>query len=165
MGVAVASESRRARDGTAREEPGGVTATKQQTSEPVRLLVAGDQTQNRFALVEIATRSGEEPPLHIHTREDELVYVVRGEVVVHLDGTERRCAAGECALLPMGSEHTWRVDSGEATLLILATPAGLEGYYAALADPVEPDRRVERLIAASARYGVEIVGPAPAGAS
>lgn len=142
-----------------------MTATKQQTSEPVRLLAAGDQTQNRFALVEIDARAGEEPPLHIHTREDELVYVVRGEVTVYLDGAERRCAAGECALLPLGSEHTWRVESGEARLLILATPAGLEGYYAALAEPVEPERRVERLIAASARYGVEIVGPAPIGTS
>ncbi len=142
-----------------------MTETKVHTGDPVRLLVGGARTEGRYALVEIDTRPGEEPPLHIHTREDELVYVVHGEIAVEVDGIQRRCRAGDCALLPRGGEHTWRVESGEATLLILATPAGIEGYYTALAEPVEPGQRVERLIAASARYGIEIVGPAPSGSN
>ena len=136
-----------------------MTDTKHDTSEPVRLLVAGDQTQDRFALIEIDTRPGDEPPLHVHTREDELIYVVRGEITVEVNSIQRRCRAGDCTLLPRGAEHTWRVESDEATLLALATPAGLEGYYEELARPVEPECRVERLIAASARYGIEILGP------
>jgi quercetin dioxygenase-like cupin family protein len=139
-----------------------VIDASQQTREPVRLLLGGEHTGNRFALVEIVTRPGEEPPLHLHTREDELVYVLRGEITVELGGARQRCVAGDCALLPRGCEHTWRVESGEATLLALATPAGLEGYYADLAQPVEPERRVEHLIVTSARYGIEIIGPATA---
>jgi quercetin dioxygenase-like cupin family protein len=126
----------------------------------VRLLVAGNQTQGRLALLELAVRPADATPLHAHTREDEVIHVLQGEITVHLDGTWRRCAAGDSVLLPRGSEHAWYVESDEATLLLLLLPAGLEGYYQELARPVEPDRRIERLIAASARYGIEIVGPA-----
>lgn len=138
-----------------------MTGARRQSSEPVRVLATGQQTQGRFALVEIVTRPGEELPEHIHTREDELVYVLRGEITVQIAGIRRRCAAGDGALMPRGSDHAWRVDSPEATLLVLAAPAGIEGYYAELAGPIDPDRRIERLIAASARYGIEIVGPLP----
>lgn len=125
----------------------------------VRVRVAGEQTQQRYALVELVARPGEEPPLHTHTRETEVIHVLRGEITVQVDGRAMRCAAGEGARLPPGSEHTYAVMSDEATLLLLLTPAGLEAYYRELDSPIAADRRVERLIAASARYGIEIVGP------
>jgi quercetin dioxygenase-like cupin family protein len=126
------------------------------------VLVGGDQTQGQVALLEMTARAGDAPPFHVHTREDELIYVLRGEITVDLDGTRRLCGAGDFALLPRGSEHAWRVDSGEAVLLLLLAPAGLEGYYRELAGP---ERHLERLIATSARYGIEIVGPTLASTS
>ena len=127
----------------------------------VNLLVPGQQTQGRFALVEVTVRPAEEPPLHTHTLEDEVIYVVRGEITVYLDGHAQRCTAGECVLLPKGIEHTYCIESEEATLLILLMPAGFEDYYLEMDRPVEADRYVERLIATSARFGLEIGGPAP----
>jgi uncharacterized cupin superfamily protein len=40
---------------------------------------------------------------HHHTREDELVYVVEGEVVLRTDGGEQVLTAGMCAGFPAGS--------------------------------------------------------------
>lgn len=127
----------------------------------VSLLVTGQQTQGRFALVETVVRRAEDPPLHSHTHEDELVYVVQGEVDFYLDGKRLECAAGDCVFLPKGSEHTYCIKSEEARLLVLLMPAGLEGYYQELDKPIDAEQSVERLITVSARYGVEIMGPGP----
>jgi uncharacterized cupin superfamily protein len=40
---------------------------------------------------------------HHHTREDELVYVLEGEVVLRTDGGEQLLTAGTCAGFPAGS--------------------------------------------------------------
>lgn len=40
---------------------------------------------------------------HHHSREDEFVYVLEGEVVLRTDGGEQRLAAGMCAGFPAGS--------------------------------------------------------------
>ena len=56
-------------------------------------------------------------------------------------------------------EHSYVVESQRARLLVAVTPAGLEGF---LEDVTRTDRvDVEGLIAAAARYGITITGPAP----
>ena len=133
----------------------------------VRVPVAGEATGGRFALVETRARRGEGPPRHVHTREDEVVYVLEGRLTVYAGEEPLDAPAGSCVLLPRGGEHTYRVESEEARLLVLLLPAGLEGCYRELGQlMVGPDGgpgagsdRVERLVATAARYGVEITGP------
>ncbi len=36
---------------------------------------------------------------------DQIIYVVEGEAVIRVDGTEHRAAAGGCALIPAGARH------------------------------------------------------------
>lgn len=132
------------------------------SSGRVRLLVTGAQTKDRLALVEVVARRANDPPLHAHTNEDELVYVVSGEVAFFVDGHRTNCAEGDCVFLPRGAEHSYSVISDEATLLVLIVPAGLEGYYQDLGACVDPEQYVEQLITVSARYGVQITGPGPA---
>ena len=131
-------------------------------SEAVSLLVTGDQTQGQFALVETVVRRTEEPPLHSHTRENEFVYVIQGDVTFYLDGNRLQCPAGDCVFLPKGSEHTYCIESDVARMLVLLMPAGLEGYYQEMNNPVDAEQSIERLITVSARYGMEIMGPGPA---
>jgi quercetin dioxygenase-like cupin family protein len=126
----------------------------------VKVLVTGEQTQGQFALVETVVTAAQEPPLHAHTHEDEVVYVVRGAVTFYLEGAARPRRDGEAIFLPRGRDHTWRVDSGEATLLVALIPAGVEGVYADLAAPA--GHSVERLIALAAHHGITITGPGPA---
>ena len=129
--------------------------------------VAGEETGGRFALVETRQQRGDGPPRHVHTREDEVVYVLEGRLTVYLGEEPLDAPAGTCVLLPRGGEHTYRVESEEARLLVFLLPAGLEGCYreldqAARAADGAPDKgshQVERLVATAARYGVEITGP------
>ena len=133
----------------------------------VSVLLAGEETAGRLAVIETRERRGATPPRHIHTREDEVVYVLEGRVRVYMDGRWLDCPAGSCVFLPRDREHTFTVASEEARLLVLLVPAGLEGYYRELGRPAEQgdgpseDRRldVERLVTITARYGVAITGP------
>ena len=45
-------------------------------------LATGEDTHGQFALIEAVTRRGNVPPPHIHHREDEISYVLEGDVVV-----------------------------------------------------------------------------------
>jgi quercetin dioxygenase-like cupin family protein len=132
---------------------------RDERDEQVTVLVTGEQTQGRFALVETVVSRTQELPLHSHTQEDEFIYVVDGEVTIHIDGGRLECAAGDHAFLPKGSEHTYCIRSPYARLLVLLMPAGLEGYYQELGRPVDANQYVEWLITVSARYGVSIKGP------
>lgn len=137
------------------------TTTPEGTSalSPARILMAGHETGGRFALIQMLVRREHEPPSHVHTREDEVVYVVEGTIIVSIDGVRTRYRAGEAVFLPRGREHAYQLGTDEARLLVLAVPAGIEGMYAELEDAREDARYVERLISVAARYGVEITGP------
>ncbi len=143
-----------ARTGSQGDSPTGL-------GNPVSLLVTAKETQGRFALVETTVSRGEQPPMHSHTREDELVYVLQGEVTFFLGGKRLEREAGECVLLPRGCEHTYCSESEEARLLVLLMPAGLEGYYRELDGHTGDEQYIERLVTVAARYGVEITGPGP----
>jgi quercetin dioxygenase-like cupin family protein len=121
--------------------------------------MAGEATGGRFALIQMIVRREHEPPSHLHTREDEVVYVVEGTIVVSVDGARAEYHAGEAVFLPRGHAHAYQLCTDEAHLLVLAVPAGIEGFYAELEDARGDTRYVERLIAVAARYGLEITGP------
>ena len=54
------------------------------------LKLAGEQSGGDRAVVEWRVRAGEEPPVHIHTREDEALYVLEGAITAYVgDETSR----------------------------------------------------------------------------
>ena len=130
----------------------------------IRLLATGEDTGGSFALHEILEEKGTEVPCRVHTREDQAIYVLKGLVVFRTDGERLPLGQGGCVLLPRGCEYTYAVESERARLLVIAVPAGLEGYYRELDDrgggseAAAPD--FERLVTVAARYGVAIAVPA-----
>lgn len=128
------------------------------------ILVRGNETGQRFAAIETQEPRRSGPPLHRHTREDELIYVLEGQVTVYLGQRQLERSAGSVVVLPRGEEHGYVVESDVARLLIVMAPAGPEVCLCDfLEEGAEPqtDQSIERLIAEAARYGVEITGPTP----
>ncbi len=133
---------------------------QREADDACRLLLTGAETRGRLVLVETRERRGDGPPRHRHHWEDEVVYVLAGEVAFELDGERLVRPAGTWVVLPAGREHAYVVASDEAKLLVLAAPAGLEGLYRELGGlNASAGTDVERLVAVAARYGVEITGP------
>jgi quercetin dioxygenase-like cupin family protein len=139
-------------------------------------LATGEETQDRFSLTEVTGRRGQSaaPPPHVHTREEECFFVVEGAITCYV-GEEAEVIhvpAGSFILLPRGVPHRYELASEEARLLNLCVPAGFEQFYKALSVPAAtltlppapdgpPD--VARLVAVAAEFGIEILGPPPAG--
>jgi quercetin dioxygenase-like cupin family protein len=140
----------------------------------VRPKLSGDETGGRFALWEATLPRGAAPPLHSHPQ-DETCYVLDGKVVFWTGDpatTEARaCEAGAAIYTPGGAPHSFRVESDTARVLFLSTPAGIEDFVHALAEPAEwpwlqpppngPRVPHERMEAVEREHGVIRFGPPP----
>ena len=124
----------------------------------VRLLVAADQTDARFSLLDfVEVPAGHMPPLHVHHGEDEIFYVIDGEVTLYLPGREIQAGPGDCVFAPRGIPHAYRVGERPARWLVMSSPAGFERFVAAVAALEDLDPAV--LTAVAAEHEIEILGP------
>jgi quercetin dioxygenase-like cupin family protein len=74
-------------------------------------------------------------PLHVHSREDELFYIVEGEHVFTLGEKEHRLRPGEAIFCPRGIPHAQRrVEPGAGRELVVVTPGGFEQFFRDLAE-------------------------------
>src|SRR6266487_1518585 len=132
------------------------------------LRATGDQTQGRFAAMELLAPKGFASPLHIHRGEDEFFVVLSGEVRVQHGDAVTEAVAGSVIYGPRDVAHAFHVDSAEARLLLFFGPAGVEGFFReggkpagslGLPPPDEqfPDRQA--LMEIAGRYNQEFVGP------
>ena len=131
-----------------------------------RLLVTGQQTDGAYAAIEGVFPRGDGPPPHVHTREDEGLYVVEGTITVMVEGQETEVGPGSFVLVPKGTLHSFRnAASGTARVLITVNPAGLDDFFKAvgipIADPAAdpPPSTVEHLqkvVERAPEYGIEI---------
>ena len=85
-------------------------------------------TLGSLTVIESDTDGGAPP--HVHEREDEAMYVLEGEIVVHCGDDEFRAASRDFVFMPRGQTHAWDVVGDRAVVLILASPGGLEEFLA-----------------------------------
>lgn len=122
--------------------------------------VSGADTDGAFVLVENLNEPGVGIPMHVHHEEDEVFYVISGQVEFTLDHGPVVAEAGTTVFLPKGTPHAFRVVGDEAArMLTLLVPGKLEGLFRELAafPPGPPDP--ERLAATCAPYGIEFLPP------
>ena len=138
------------------------TAPLNVVGEELQVKVAGRDTGHRFALLHFAVPSMTGPPLHMHTREDEVFYVLEGELTFQIDGNSSIAKTGAAVFAPRHSVHTYQnFTSLTARLLIMVAPAGLERFFEELSKgtPVGgvPDPILFRTL--DEKYGLKTLGP------
>ena len=85
-------------------------------------LKAGELHPERgAAFTEYTTRKGEEPPDHTHPTEDEIFYVLNGELTFRCGGQSFEVDTGGFIFLPQGMEHGYTIRSEEDVRLIVVT--------------------------------------------
>jgi len=94
-------------------------------------------TNGAFFLVEAMLAPGTEPPPHVHTREDELFYVLEGEFDVYIGKEAFKVETGECVFLPRFKPHAFVIRSPRLRVLALFTPAGLEEAFHGMSTPAK----------------------------
>jgi len=133
--------------------------------------VGGDATEGAMTIAEFEAPPGWAVPPHRHLDQDELFYVLDGEVAFRCDDTEVTYTRGGLAWLPRRRVHTFEISqAGPARLLNIHTGSLFESMVRDLGEPApearipdppseEPD--LQEIVEAFARYNIEIVG-APA---
>ena len=79
-------------------------------------------TKGAFAVLEMRSVPGAEPPMHIHENEDEFFIVLEGRMKVICGGIETELSAGESAVAQRGTPHTFKILSPELRSLAILTP-------------------------------------------
>lgn len=125
---------------------GGAVPIIRQAGEGERLWFAGGgiftmkasaaDTDGALFLFEDEMVRGKTTPLHLHPNEDEVFWLIDGEVLVHVDGEEHLVGQGGFAFLPRGVPHAFLVTSETARMIAFQTPGTGEAFYNALTEPV-----------------------------
>lgn len=99
------------------------------------VLASTKRTSGAFSLMEYRSRPGNEPPPHRHLGQDELLYILEGEIEAYTPDLIAKIGVGGSLFLPRNQAHAWYVNSPTLRMLILTVPAGLDEYFAAMASP------------------------------
>lgn len=103
---------------------------------------------------DLAIESGERLGLHVHSREHELWYVLKGEFRFLLGDALVRQPTDGLAFDSLGTPHTFQnISAGIGRLLVITSPSGLKNFF------LEYDRQ------ASGPYNAEALGGAAGWAS
>lgn len=109
------------------------------------------------------------PPLHIHSREDEVVYVLEGRIRFRIGDDEFEAGPGAWVWQPRGVPQSFKVESESARALVIYTPGGVERMFEEAgvpagdsADPPEQQHNPDAVnagVAFAKTFGFEFVGP------
>lgn len=89
---------------------------------------SAQSTGGAFAMIE-EINAIDAPP-HVHTREDELFYVLEGDHVFTVGDTDYEAGPGDFVFVPRGIRHAQRrVIPNTGRTLTMFTPAGMEGFF------------------------------------
>ena len=98
----------------------------------VTILADSRDTGGTFSLIEISMTPGNEPPPHVHEREDELFYVLDGAADAYVGEETFHLATGGCMFLPRMRPHGFIIRTLRFRMLVLIQPGGLEQYFTAM---------------------------------
>lgn len=126
-----------------------------------------DDTDGAFFVFEDVMTEGKPTPLHQHPEADETVYVLEGEILVQIAGTEARVGEGGMTYTPRGTPHAFLVVSKTARVLTIQSPGVGQAFYRDASEPTSDDvsatfdiARLQASAKANPR-GIEILGPPP----
>ncbi len=133
----------------------------------VTILTGSSETDGAFSLVKTLLRKGFEPPLHMHSREDESNFILEGEIVYTIGDKQFHAKTGDYVHLPKNIPHTFALISDTASTLMLMTPGGFEEMFIRCGRPAEamelppmvgrpPKEFFEMLNRVNAKLGVTI---------
>jgi mannose-6-phosphate isomerase-like protein (cupin superfamily) len=137
----------------------------------VTFLAESKDTGGSFALLEATMKPGNEPPPHIHEREDELFYVLEGAFDVFVGDEVFKLQAGGCVLMPRLRPHGFIIRSPRFRMLALFQPGGIDGYFRSMSNSPAykldlPNGAItystadmEPVVRDFADYGVRILSP------
>lgn len=129
------------------------------------ILLSGEDTGGAYCLLDLRVAPGKGVPRHTHTREDEAIFVLSGELEAIVGDELFTLRAGETLIAPRNIPHHLR-NSGTVSnhYLIMFSPSGFEGFLRATSVPAlddavaptePPTIAVQNVFEVASDYGIQ----------
>lgn len=97
--------------------------------------LGGSDTDNQIVEWVSNVEPGVGIPPHVHTKEDEIFRVVKGQVEIIVNGKSSILREGDIAFAPKHFVHSWKVIGNEkAKMITSAFPAGIDVMFKELSE-------------------------------
>jgi mannose-6-phosphate isomerase-like protein (cupin superfamily) len=136
---------------------------------PMTIHLSGSHTGGEFTLIEAVMPPGGDGGLHMHTREDESILLLEGELHVTIGQESFVLRAGQSYFAPRNIPHRLRNRASRAArALLINTPGTFDEFVrqagvppadaAALAGPPDPES-VQHILMLAESFGVTVLAP------
>lgn len=98
-------------------------------------IVSSAATDGQVGIIQFYGQTGGEPPVHIHSHEDEFFFILDGEATFLCGGKEMPVKAGSFVWLPRGMAHGFTFHSGTGRGLVGFTPGDFEEWFIGFSFP------------------------------
>jgi quercetin dioxygenase-like cupin family protein len=120
----------------------------------------GPETGGTMTVLETVVTPGDGPPLHVHVKDDEAVYVLEGEIDFRVGDELYENRVGSFVFIPRGTPHTFQnVGSDDARMLLIFTPSGIERLFERAAAAGATSADDDAWAGAAQEAQTEMVGP------
>lgn len=126
----------------------------------MRVKLAAGESGGLSSAIEITHPRGGGPPLHVHHRHDELLYVLEGEYRIQIGDTIAAAPAGTVAYARRGTPHAYAGCGNQpGRLLVVVTPGGLEEYMQELDQLVSEGASEDAVACLNRAWATDVLGP------
>jgi quercetin dioxygenase-like cupin family protein len=94
-----------------------------------KVLISPEQTGGGMALIDITLPRGAEPPLHLHTREDETFYLLEGGMQFRIGNDVTDATPGQAIFAPRQVAHQFTLTTPTARFLTLIAPGDFVAHF------------------------------------
>src|SRR5262249_936295 len=133
-------------------------------------LVEKEDSSGAFSLLEATLAPGNEPPPHVHSREDELFYLLQVDFDLYVGHESFNLNNDDYFLLPKFNPHAFVIASRRLRVLITYTPGGVEEAFRKMSSPAQyleaptealtySQPELEQTARRFGDYGVQILTP------
>jgi quercetin dioxygenase-like cupin family protein len=134
--------------------------------EHLSFKIGPQQTGGAFSIAEFRTSPGGGPPPHVHANEDEMFYLIDGQLEFTANDKLITAGPGDVAFLPRNVPHTFKNTGSEpARGLTFSAPCGFEAFVNECgervdrvpSDKVMNEQALQKVVARCGNYGISVV--------
>jgi quercetin dioxygenase-like cupin family protein len=133
----------------------------------VNILVSAEQSNNSLFIAEFEFLPSSEPPRHVHTIEDEFIFVKEGEVTFFCGDEIIQAKPGDSVFLPKNIPHHFIITSPCVKALFVTTPANFGEFFKIISMPYEgteipevqgppTEEAIGQMVALMTRFGINL---------
>ena len=122
------------------------------------------ETNHAVSVIDVRMIPGSEPPRHIHQREDETIIIHEGTVTFFVGDNIINAKKDDIVFMPRLIPHHFVVTSQLAHCTLIATPGGIEEFFAAISSSFDEQfvpvserpsaDAIEKLVKAAGQFGM-----------